>query len=363
MPHVLNRLSAHRRAVHSILHCGLAKGHRGNPASGLRLERAYGAPVLLSGTAALILNGAEISALHQHYKCSVRQILRLPITTPESYIMFIAGSLPATAFIHLHTLTLLGMIGRLGRDGILNKIGCQALLAGSTHSWFVMVRHTTQRYGLPDPLLILQKPPSKSQWKSLCKSKVISWWETHYRGEADVLESLLYFNANFYSLVKTHTILTTAGSPYEVSRASVVMLMQSGRYVTDFRSRHFNLSNKTGACRLCPSSPGLPAPPGTLEHMLLLCPTLQPAYTRAAQQWTDHLAARPWLQPVVLQYTLGTPQSSLKFLLDPASLPAVVSAAQCYGNIVYTDCHQLGRVWCFSVHNLRMKMLKMLGHI
>ena len=177
------------------------------------------------------------------------------------------------------------------------------------------------------------------------------------------MESLLYVNPNFDSLVKTHTILTTAGSPYEVSRASVVMLMLSGRYVTDFRSRHFNLSNKTGACRLCPFSPGLPAPPGTLEHMLLLCPTLQPAYTRAAQLWTDHLAARPWLQPVVLQYTLGTPQSSLKFLLDPASLPAVVSAAQCYGNIVYTDCHQLGRVWCFSVHNLRVKMLKMLGHI
>ena len=147
MPHVLSRLSAHRRAVHSIV-------HRGNPASGLRLERAYGAPVLLSGTAALILSGAEISTLHQHYKCSVRKILRLPITTPESFVMFIAGSLPATAFIHLHTLTLLGMISHLGRDGILNKIGCQALLAGSTHSWFVMVRHTTNSNGLPDPLLI-----------------------------------------------------------------------------------------------------------------------------------------------------------------------------------------------------------------
>ena len=143
-----------------ILHCGLAKGHQGNPASSLRLEPAYGAPVLLSGTAALILNGAEISALHQHYKCSVHQILRLPITTPESFIIFIAGSLPATAFIHLHTLTLLGMISCLGRDGILNKIGCQALLSGSTHSWFVMVRHITQRYiyALPDPLLILQTP-------------------------------------------------------------------------------------------------------------------------------------------------------------------------------------------------------------
>ena len=363
MPHILGRLAAHRRAVQGVLHCGLAKGHRGSPAAGLRLERAYGAPVLLSGVASLVLSGAEISAIHQHFKMCVLHLMRLPLTTPECFLMFSAGALPATAIIHLHTFTLLGMIGRLQQHCILNKLGRQALLSGSNSSWFVMVRRFAQQYQLPDPLIVLQQPLPKSQWKSLCKSKVVMWWEKHFRGEADNLESLLYFNPHFFSLTKTHKTISSANSPYEISRATIVNLMLSGRYISDFRTRHFNNSNPTGACRLCLSSSGSPAPPGTLEHLLLLCPSLQPAYQRAALHWTDHLASRPQLYKVVTQYCLGTVQSSVQFLLNPSCCPAVISAAQQIGETVYTDCHLLSRVWCYGAHTLRMKLLKLLGHI
>ena len=80
------------------------------------------------------------------------------------------------------------------------------------------------------------------------------------------------FDPNFYFLTRTHRILTSAESPYEVSQASVVVIMLSGRYICDYRTRHFDLSNPTGACRLCPSSPGAAGPPRTLEHKLLQCP-------------------------------------------------------------------------------------------
>ena len=139
--------------------------------------------------------------------------------------------------------------------------------------------------------------------------------------------------------------------------------MLSGRYISDFRTRHFNNSNPTGACRLCLSSSGSPAPPGTLEHLLLLCPSLQPAYQRAALHWTDHLASRPQLYQVVTQYCLGTVQSSVQFMLNPSCCPAVISAAQQLGETVFTDCHLLSRVWCYGAHTLRMKLLKLLGHI
>ena len=364
MPHILGRIAAHRRAVQGILHCGLAKGHRGNPAAGLRLERSYGAPVLLSGVAALVLSSGEMSALHQHYKSCLRQILRLPVTVPESFVMFVAGSLPATAIVHLKTLTLLGMIARLGRSGILDRLGRHSLLtAQNKGSWFLAVRRTTQKYSLPDPLLVLQQPLPKGRWKSLCRSKVISWWETHYRGEADALLSLAYFNPNFFSLTKSHNILLTAKSPYENKRASTVLLMLSGRYVSDFRTRKFDNSNQTGACRLCPSSPGSPAPAGTLEHQLLQCPTLQVAYRRAADLWSEHLAARPWLQPAVAQHCHGSLQSMVQFLLNPSSCHAVISAAQELGQDVYTSCHYLARVWVHGTHTLRIKMLKTLGHL
>ena len=142
-----------------------------------------------------------------------------------------------------------------------------------------------------------------------------------------------------------------------------LVLMLSGRYICDYRTRHFDLSNPTGACRLCRSSPGAAGPPGTLEHQLLQCPALQPAYSSVAQLWRDHLAARPWLQPVVHPYCQGPPQSSVKFLLQPTSCPDVIQAAQEMGQVVYDSCHLLGRAWCYSAHTLRMKLLKAQGNL
>ena len=77
-----------------------------NPAADLRLERSYDAPVLLSGVAVLVLSSSELSALHQHFKSYLRQILQLLVTVPECLVMFVAGSLAAANIVHLKTLTL-----------------------------------------------------------------------------------------------------------------------------------------------------------------------------------------------------------------------------------------------------------------
>ena len=39
LPHLLQRFSSHNRALHSVLHAGLARGHRGNPAASIRVEK------------------------------------------------------------------------------------------------------------------------------------------------------------------------------------------------------------------------------------------------------------------------------------------------------------------------------------
>ena len=53
---ILSRESAHTRAVHAVLPAGLARGHCGNPAAALKVEKLYGVPVLLSGLGALVLS-------------------------------------------------------------------------------------------------------------------------------------------------------------------------------------------------------------------------------------------------------------------------------------------------------------------
>ena len=352
MPHILSRITAHQRALQGVLHCGLARGHRGNIASGLRLEKIYGAPVLLSGTAALVLSTPEITALHQHYKCMIKQLLKLPSNVPESFAMLLAGSLPITALLHLGMLTLLGMISRLGPGNILHKIGRNSLLSAvNSRSWFIQVRLITQKYNMADPLLTLQCPPTKAQWKSSCRAAVTRWWLLQYRGEASHLDSMVNFKYNFFSLSKPHRTLTTANSSYEVQRACTVALMLSGQYNTDYHRRWWSPQNPQGHCRLCTAPPGQPPPLGTLSHQLLHCPSLQPARDSSVQLCRELLLYRPQLQPLFSHYLCGSPEDALAFLVDPSSCSLLIAAAQCQGGqVLYQDCHYVSRVWCHSNH-------------
>ena len=358
MPNILARLSAHKKAVMSILPTGMACGHPGNPAAGLRLERLYGCPVLLSGLPALVLSALELSIVHQHHKSYLERIQRLHQATPECVVMFLAGSLPATGVLHLRLLSLLGMIARLGPDNILHQHGRHVLLAPESskysQSWFIQIRKICQQYHLQDPLLILQSQPTTYQWKTLTKSRVLDWWELKFRGEASHLDSLLYFNPHFMSLSKPHPIWTSAGSPFEVSKAVISARMLSGRYRTDQLTRHWSRTNPEGTCRL-PGCDGSTL--GSLEHILLHCPALAHTRAKLISHWSNFLVPRPWLLPVISQYTLNGDHLQLQLLLDASCLPLVISSSTTNPNIL-PSCLYLARTWNFSIHLTREKLMR-----
>ena len=257
-------------------------------------------------------------------------------------------------------LTLLGMIARLGPAGILNRVGRHALLtATNRHSWFVAVRKVSQKYGLQDPLLVLQQPPTRGRWKATCRSAVTVWWLGHFRGQAAILSSLKYCKYHFFSLSTPHPIITTARSPYEVARATTVATMLSGRYATDHRARRWDHANPTGRCRLCPPAPDHPAPEGSLEHQLLYCPALQEARTRALRRWASYRGTHPHLAPL-LAHHMGTEEAFMGFLLDPSSCPLVLALARDHGQVL-DECHHMSRMWCHSIHIFRQKKLRLLG--
>ena len=74
------------------------------------------------------------------------------------------------------------------------------------------------------------------------------------------------------------------------------------------------------------------------------------------------MAHRPHLLPLVSHHTLdASVKLHLSFLLDPTSLPLVISAAQEYGEVLYGDLLYMRRVWCSSIHNMRINLLKVYG--
>ena len=101
LSNILKQITAHKRKLGAVLHSGVARGHHGNPAASLRVDKVYGLPVLMSGLGALVLNKSEKDIINQHYKSTLENLMRLHQVTPPSVVYFLSGSLPGHAFLHL----------------------------------------------------------------------------------------------------------------------------------------------------------------------------------------------------------------------------------------------------------------------
>ena len=273
LAHLQSRFTAHRKQLGSILPAGLARGHKANPVATLKAHQTFCLPVLLSGTAALVLKNTEVKLIEKYVKDTLSNLQKLLPRTPSPVVFFLGGHLPATAYLHICQLTLFGMVCLL-KGSVLHKISEYLLSTSriSGGSWIMQVRELSIMYGLPSPLSLLHSPLSKPKFKSLVKSHVINYWEIKLHSEAMELPSLKYFNPNYMSLTKPHPLWLSCGSnPFEVNKAVVQARMLSGRYPTDQLSRHWNQQNRAGYCLLQGCSGKAE---GSLEHIILHCPAL-----------------------------------------------------------------------------------------
>ena len=352
LPHIMNRISAHKKALGATLSSGVAQKSRVNPLVSIRLEKVYGSPVLLSGVASLFLLSSEISLIDRHLKSTYQNIQKLLPKTPSCVVHFLSGCLPGEAVIHIRLLGLFGMVARLTNDPI--RIHARNILVAaksSSKSWFSQIRDLCLKYALPHPLAILQTQPSKVAFKKLVLSKVISYWETKLRGEAALLPSLVNFKPEYMSLKKPHPIWSTTGSnPYEVSKAIQQARFLSGRYRSESLVRHWT-KNKEGYCNSVTCTSELE----NIEHILIHCK----AYTECKKGLYSL-----WLSttnPVVLKLVLDAFSSEtsylLQFILDCSVLPSVIAATQRHGFGIMKELFHLTRTWCFTIHRQRMKML------
>ena len=270
LPHLLQRFTSHSRAICSVLHAGLARGHRGNPAASLRVEQLYGIPVLLSCTASLLLKQTEFKQLDAHFKKKLIGPMKLYDLTSDSVVYFLAGSLPASALLHIRQLGLFCMISRVPNN-ILHRIAKHVLITvrDNSKSWFIHIKSLCQQCSLPHPLLLLDSPLTKIAAKKLIKAKVTDFWEKKLRHESTLLPSLTYFKPSFMSLTTHHPLWTTCqDNPFELSKCLIQSKLLSGRYRTDRLLWHFD-KNRTMNCSRC-----LNGSDGSLEHLLVLCPAL-----------------------------------------------------------------------------------------
>ena len=363
-PAILARISAHRKAVFSLLPAGLARGHRANPAAAVRVERLYGIPVLLSGLATLVLRTTEVGMLASHFKKHVQRLLKLHKLTSEPVVWFLAGCLPLQALLHLRILSLFGMITRLhGGKNVLADHARHILSTAkpSSKSWFLEVQKICLQYLLPHPIAFLDNPPTKYSFKRQVKSAVIDYWEQTLRGQALFLRegSLKYFNPCFMSLSNPHPIFTTCGSnPYEISRAVVQAQFLSGKARVESLTKYWDKSNNDGMCQLCKLDKPVP---GTIEHILLAggCPALADARHAMLAHIQAYLVPRPYLFPIFESLWGKDDTTTMQFILDCSVIPSIIKLSQESENPILSDLFYLTRCYVYKIFVTRRRLLGM----
>ena len=175
LPHILQRISSHKRALAAVLSAGVSRNHRGNPAASIKAEKVYALPVLLSGLGCLFLLESEVNVLSHHYKVVLEALQKLHTKTPEPVVFFLAGSLPFRGFLHIRQLTIFSMICRL-QNNILHKIAEYVLtrLPDTAKSWFMQIKKLCFQYDLPHPLQLLKEPPNKHELKKLISPRFLA---------------------------------------------------------------------------------------------------------------------------------------------------------------------------------------------
>ena len=176
LPSITARIAGHTKSLYSVISCGMARNHKGNPAASLRVESCYSAPKLFSGLASLMLSPSEMNVLGVHRRNTLKRLQRLHPRTPAPALHFLSGSLPAHALVHKHQFTLLHMVATLGPSNIIYQHALYVLHHSIKNSWFSQVRDLSQKYSLPDPLQILVSPPPQKKFKSTVKTTISSYW-------------------------------------------------------------------------------------------------------------------------------------------------------------------------------------------
>ena len=340
MPNIVNRIAEHKSGMSFVVSSGLAKGHNGNPAAALKVHELYGSPKLFSGLASLVLSKAETTTVDSHFQKTIMNLQKLPDRTPRCFVFLLAGCLPGEAVLHLKQLSLFMMICQYP----LNIHAKHVLLTSkpSSNSWFLQIRSLCLLYGLAHPLHLLDCPPTKASFKKHVKEQVMNYWENYFKDEAARLSSLSYFVTSTCSLRAPHNVWLTATNSFECRKASIVAKMVSGRFRTEYLTRHWS-KNTQGYCLADTCT----EPVGTLEHLLIHCPALSSVRERMWNMFFERSVMFPALYSFLLELERSLPEIQVQFLLDPSAFPEVMEIWELCGQQAVNHVYYLTRTFVY----------------
>ena len=133
--------------------------------------------------------------------------------------------------------------------------------------------------------------------------------------------------------------------------------MLSGQYRSDWHCRHWSKDNKDGSCPLCPGT----SIPGTLEHMLVLCPALDDKRRLLLDFGFEQTQNNQHLQKLLQTMLSSELVVLVQFLQDPSAEPMVISGCQ-HEKFTLDEIFALTRTFCYGLPRRRLQLIGRFNH-
>ena len=167
------------------------------------------------------------------------------------------------------------------------------------------------------------------------------------------MTSLEYFHPEFMSLTSAHPLWSSTGpSPTKVAMASVQAKLLSGQYRTQALCSHW-LPNKDKKCRLSP----LCDTDEDTTHMLKDCQALTPTRDKLLCFTQSYCSDHPIISELAIKLCSSKSPYFCQFLLDCSTIPEVFQLFQQHGPVIQHHLFNITRIWCYSLHRDRLKIL------
>ena len=138
----------------------------------------------------------------------------------------------------------------------------------NSHSWFIAIKKLHIKYGLPDPIELLDDPLSKCAWKCKVDKHVNEHWTAIIKSRASLYPSLKYLEVEHYSCGNIHHLLKSAKNVREINRIHTKIKIANGTYVLQTNRAAFNQNKVDSTCLVCRKGEE------TMQHFLLECSEL-----------------------------------------------------------------------------------------
>ena len=134
--------------------------------------------------------------------------------------------------------------------------------------------------------------------------------------------------------------------------ASVQAALISGRYRIENLVRHWS-PGSNGFCQLSDRC----NTPENIQHFLQHCLALQDTRTKLLNFTQSYCNSHPEISAILMKYCNPNSELFTQFLIDCSTLPEVIRIVQTKGKQILTEIFTVTRIWCYTLHRERLKIL------